>query len=117
MNLKEKIQMPPDSLRVVAFGLVFMGTLLMISKYLPIYLTNNPPVCKQQGVVQEIIALSGNRAKVKLVDGSIRMQPIENYDNDKKVFKDQIETNQTVCLEYENPVIYKLYRTLNGYTR
>lgn len=113
MNLKDNIEMPSDSLRVAAFGLVFMGTLLMMGRYLPVYLTNNPPVCEQQGNVEEIIALSGNQAKVKLADGSIKMQPIENYDSDKKDFKNHIETNQAVCLKYENPVIYKFYRTLN----
>lgn len=75
----------------------------------------NQPVCTKQGVVQEIIAISGSYAQIKLQDKSIINQPIKNYDSEKKVFKNQIETNQLICVEYENIIIYKLYLILASY--
>lgn len=89
------------------FGLLLIVTFIVLSLYLPSYIDNNPPICKQEATVKEIIAISGTEAKVRLSNGEVWTHVIENYNNEKK-FNNHLKVNESICLEYKNLFHYYL---------
>lgn len=97
-----------ESQQIIIFAVLIVTIFLLLFLYLPSYVLNNPPICKQEDTVKEILAISGTKAKIKISDGSIRNEKIEKYNNQEQKFNSYIKVNKPICLKYKNPFDYYL---------
>lgn len=95
-------------LGIAMFGGLLFITILFLCLYLPSYMFNHPPVCKQEVMIKEIISIKNDDAKVKLLDGTIITQSIISYDPIKMKFTNRIKVNENSCVKYESLVDYYL---------